>query len=118
MDKVRAFFMISQVQASTGSKCKCMKKFALEMTSLLKGDKHGSGYHDPDTPYAIEVSGTWDSNAKTTYLLDFSLLLDNACVYALKLLKVFSASGLVADFKVDRFITLLCRQLLFLESVL
>ena len=31
---------------------------------------------------AIEVSGTWDSSAKTTYLLDSLLLLDViACVY-------------------------------------
>lgn len=82
MDKVRAVFMIAQVQASTENKCECMKKFVLEMTSLLKGDKHGNGYRDPGTPYAIEVSGTWDSSAKTTYLLDFSLLVDIiACVY-------------------------------------
>lgn len=59
--------MITPLQAITEKKCECMKKFVLEITSLSKGDKLGNGYHDRGTPYAIEVSGTWDSSAKTTY---------------------------------------------------
>lgn len=43
------------------------KKFVLEITSLSKGDEYVSGYHDHDTPCAIEVCVTWDSSAKTTY---------------------------------------------------
>lgn len=88
-----------------------MRKIVLEAASLKR--KHRNGCHDCGTPYVVEVSGTWHSGAKTKYPFGLLIVSRLHCLCThLKLLNVFSVSGLVAGSQMDRFIALLCQQLL------